>query len=775
MHDPARPGTTRPRPARALTELALHGLAAQKIDQQRVDVGGTFLLDPVARLGQQHLAREARHVGFERFVGLRRHADHAVLLARDEQRRLLDARAVEERRECPVAIEIAIPVDGAAKAALAELRGEHVEIGVAEPGRQRVGIGEAVDETRVFRERHEADARVLRMTPALAARRVVDAEQRAAHVLFEFALDASGRLEILLVEVMLLRVAGEVYGRAHARARQIRHAAQRERAEQVGPQQRRVGRDDRPPVVADDRRLANAQRVDEPDEIAGQMEDVVGGGVERRLGVAVSALIGGDDAITRRRQRLDLMPPRVPGLGPAVAEQHERTFAVLDVMHADAVGIRVTMLEVCAHEVLEWSTRVGATEAVWRRRDGVLMTLRFNPSRPDGSCTIAESVEKRTTGRISPMTSAPRARIGEGVGACAVCFGLGFGFTVEAARHDRAGRSRAQAPVAQPVACDRPERRVETRVEKREMADARRADLRRREPQMRRAAEREIAQQTFDGGNRAERIVGDAECERGRAQSGEARDQRGALLRRAGEGRARVGILETRAAAAPRERDAARRVFHPAKPRRRNIAAQMREHGHRDVPLEPHREAAARRVIAPVGVLRAHREDAAHVAVRRREPEREAADAVRDHVDRLARKRYARVAQRGLAVAFAPLEPAGVERGEVGRTRFADTAIVVEQHVAAVPAQPGGEAEVVAAAHRRGGIDDHNGTRARLTRWTTAPDISAEAVTVGGDQRDALGRRVVVVEIHGVSGAIREPTLHLTPPRASINLLAPFA
>ena len=57
----------------------------------------------------------------------------------------------------------------------------------------------------------------------------------------------------------------------------------------------------------------------------------------RAVGGAVAALVGRDYAVSRRRERVDLMPPRVPALRPAVQEQDEGPVALLGDVHVDSV------------------------------------------------------------------------------------------------------------------------------------------------------------------------------------------------------------------------------------------------------------------------------------------------------------------------------------------------------------------------------------------------------------------------------------------------------
>ncbi len=294
------------------------------------------------------------------------------------------------------------------------------------------------------------------------------------------------------------------------------------------------------------------------------------------------------------------------------------------------------------------------------------------------------------------------------------------------------------------------------------MADRGFAHLLRIQAQMGDAAAGEVAQQPLDRGDRAERVVAHAERQDRRAQGREALHQRAALALAAPDRRAPVGVLELGAAAAPGQRHAARRVLHPAEPPRREITAQRAHQRHHQVPFPQHRYPAARRVIAPVRVLRAHREDAAHQVVRGRQAQRHPADAVRDHVDRLAGKGRRGVTQHRLGIALAPVEPARLEPRQHRRARFADAAVVVDDRIAAVAMQPGREAEVVAAAHRGGRVDHHHrARRERIGRRGLTPDEAADRITVPGDDGDRLGPGVGrVVHVARLSSRIGHFSSH---------------
>ena len=116
----------------------------QKTDQGRVDLVGAFLLDPVAGAFDDELLPQVRqhplHVGDA--LGADQTGDDGILRSRDEQRRLVDLRVLPRRGQFPVAVDVAIPVEPAAKAGFPVGLGEIGEVGLAEPIRQRpVGAG----------------------------------------------------------------------------------------------------------------------------------------------------------------------------------------------------------------------------------------------------------------------------------------------------------------------------------------------------------------------------------------------------------------------------------------------------------------------------------------------------------------------------------------------------------------------------------------------------------------------------------------------------------
>jgi hypothetical protein len=107
----------------------------QEIDQQLIDLPGALLLDPVAAAGDQMLFVEIRDMAFEVLVPVGHHIDHDIAIARREHGRTDDLRAIEERRQFPIPIDVAVPVDAAAKTGLLELALEKREVLLAQSRR----------------------------------------------------------------------------------------------------------------------------------------------------------------------------------------------------------------------------------------------------------------------------------------------------------------------------------------------------------------------------------------------------------------------------------------------------------------------------------------------------------------------------------------------------------------------------------------------------------------------------------------------------------------
>jgi hypothetical protein len=97
--------------------------------------------------------------------------------------------------------------------------------------------------------------------------------------------------------------------------------------------------------VADDDRLALAERADHSDDVADHVDEGVGVGGLRCGGAAVAAHIHGHRPESGCGDDGELIAPGVPGLGEAVAEDDQRPFADGYGVDRYAVGVNLVVLE----------------------------------------------------------------------------------------------------------------------------------------------------------------------------------------------------------------------------------------------------------------------------------------------------------------------------------------------------------------------------------------------------------------------------------------------
>ncbi len=91
--------------------------------------------------------------------------------------------------------------------------------------------------------------------------------------------------------------------------------------------------------MAGDDRLPGAERVDEADHVADQVQQRVLVDRFGAVGPAIAAHIRRHDMEAGRGQGRELMPPGVPVLGKAVAQHDQRSLALFRQVHLDAVGL----------------------------------------------------------------------------------------------------------------------------------------------------------------------------------------------------------------------------------------------------------------------------------------------------------------------------------------------------------------------------------------------------------------------------------------------------
>jgi hypothetical protein len=239
--------------------------------------------------------------------------------SREEQRRLMDFGVLPGRRQLPVAIDVAIPVQAAAEAGLGIDFREVCEINFRQPSWQRPIAMTIAEKALVMRDE------LMRRGIGQAT-----ADEYRAHgegdIAFELGLGDAVRLKILPIEIADA-IGPQGFERPAAATDKGRHAETRHLGENVRPEHRRVPGNRCPPIVTDYDGLFLADIV----------EDGVGAGIGGRGGAAEAAHIWRYHAKTGRGDRRDLVPPGVGQLRPAMAEHDEGAVALFEQEHLDPV------------------------------------------------------------------------------------------------------------------------------------------------------------------------------------------------------------------------------------------------------------------------------------------------------------------------------------------------------------------------------------------------------------------------------------------------------
>src|SRR5712691_737686 len=138
------------RPGRRKRDIWRHpGLQApEEVDHRGIDFLGPLLLRPVTAAGEHdrlpEVWDELLQIGNELVHTAEGH--HQVPVAGDVERRDSHARPGKGSEEFPVAVDIAIPVEAAAKAGAREFPGEELEVGLGEPCWQGTRLHQAAEE-----------------------------------------------------------------------------------------------------------------------------------------------------------------------------------------------------------------------------------------------------------------------------------------------------------------------------------------------------------------------------------------------------------------------------------------------------------------------------------------------------------------------------------------------------------------------------------------------------------------------------------------------------
>ena len=166
-------------------------------------------------------------------------------------------------------------------------------------------------------------------------------QQDAADCPTDVALELSlGDPRSLKVQLIKHRVVGLRHdrGRPHRPARGERHAKPNHAAKAIRAHQSGVPRHWRAPIMAGDNRALLAERVEQADHVANKMKQSVLVDRFGAVGLPIAAHVAGDRVKAGLGERRQLMAPRIPGLGKAMAQQHQRPAALFGDVQVDAVG-----------------------------------------------------------------------------------------------------------------------------------------------------------------------------------------------------------------------------------------------------------------------------------------------------------------------------------------------------------------------------------------------------------------------------------------------------
>ena len=125
--------------------------------------------------------------------------------------------------------------------------------------------------------------------------------------------------------------------------------------------------DGRAPVVAGDHRRFRTQGVEQTHHVADEVQERVLVDGLGPVGLPVPAHVGRHRVEAGLRKRRQLMPPGIPGLREAVAENDQRARPLLGDVHANAVRLDGAVLDL-AHRLPDSPTRSWASAITARTR-----------------------------------------------------------------------------------------------------------------------------------------------------------------------------------------------------------------------------------------------------------------------------------------------------------------------------------------------------------------------------------------------------------------------
>src|ERR1700694_3773562 len=103
--------------------------------------------------------------------------------------------------------------------------------------------------------------------------------------------------------------------------------------------------------MPDNESLFLAERTDETDHVADNVEYGVRRDVPRRVGASIPAHVGRDRVISGGGERRQLIAPGVPPLRETVAQQNKGSRPLLGEVNVDAIGPYIALLKIFHRQI----------------------------------------------------------------------------------------------------------------------------------------------------------------------------------------------------------------------------------------------------------------------------------------------------------------------------------------------------------------------------------------------------------------------------------------
>ena len=259
--------------------------------------------------------------------------DH-IALAGDVERRDRHPKPVERRQQLPVAVDVAIPVEPAAKPGAGEFRGVEIDVGLGEPRGQRRRLevpARWVCAAAPPCRKAACRAARRRRSRSRAARKIV----RTLRSYSASATPGSWRYSWYQIASSVCGITRRRSALPRARNGTLRPMTARKRSGRSCAACHATGAPQSWPTMT----ALSAPSASTGPACRRPCGERV---LVDRLGAvrpAIAAHVGRHGVEPSFGQRHELMPPRIPKLRKAVAQQDERTLALLGQVHADAVGL----------------------------------------------------------------------------------------------------------------------------------------------------------------------------------------------------------------------------------------------------------------------------------------------------------------------------------------------------------------------------------------------------------------------------------------------------